>query len=269
MKMRGLAALLVASWAGCRGAPPPPVTDVYGEVHLHHYATGTHPAALFVAPAIPVAAVQGDSVLQQVTLPARMEGPCTLVLPSACAPPCGPSATFVDAGAVHLRGERGGTLDLTYHASQFSYQPVQALAPGTVLFAGGERVTVTGDGAEAPAFTGAIRVAEPLVLEGPAALPWPAGAPFEVAWTVGRGDRIQLVLLASTRDGLFSTLTCNVPDDAGRFTLPAGLIAALPAPPRDLRLEVSRDDFDYGNAGRGLGVIVHAGSSLSLSGHED
>lgn len=264
-----IALLLMAGLAGCGEPAAGEIARVFGEVHLHLYATGTHPAALFVAEPIAVAEVQGDSVLKQVMLPAREEGPCRLVLPSGCPPPCGPSATFVDAGAVHLRGDRGGAIDLTFHASLFSYQPVQQLVAGNVLFGAGEQVTVSGDGAQAPAFSGKLRNVEPLERLQPGALPWAKGAPWQVSWTPAHAGRVQIVLTVSTRDGTFSTLTCNVPDESGSFTLQGALVAALPAAPRDLSLDMSRDQLGYGDAGGGLGVIFHSGASLTVAGHED
>ncbi len=269
MKLAVALALVGLAVAGCGSATQAPVTLVYGEVHLHQYASGTHPAALFVAQPVPVAEVQGDSVLPLVDLPSQTDGPCTLVLPSGCPPPCSPGANFVDAGAVHLRGAEGGQLDLTYHASLFSYQPVQTLAPGSILFHGGEEVTVSGDGAAAPEFHGTIHGAQPLTIDAPASLPVAKGAPFAIAWEPGQAERIRLSLLASTRDGSFATLTCIVPDAPGGFTLPDGLLAGLPPPPRDLSLEVSRDELGFASASQGRGVILHSGFALTIAGHED
>jgi hypothetical protein len=263
----GRVALLLLA-AGCAETPAP-VDAVYGEVHVHLYDTGTHPSVLFVAQPIPLGEVEGDSVLRRVTLPARSEGPCTLVLPSACPPPCGPSGMLADGGAVHLRGDRGGTLDLTWHATLFSYQPTVIIPRGTVLFGAGETISVTGEGAQARPFSGSIVAVEPLVREAPAALPYPSGAPWRVSWQPAHAERIQIYLVASTGDGRFATITCNVPDEDGAFTIPSSLISSLPAPPRDLLLDVSRDQLAYASAGDNLGVILHSGSSLRIGGHEN
>jgi hypothetical protein len=58
-------------------------------------------------------------------------------------------------------------------------------------------------------------------------------------------------------------------DTDGAFTLSDGLLAGLPPPPRDLSLEISRDELSFASAGQGRGVILHSGYALTLTGHED
>ena len=51
------------------------------------------------------------------------------------------------------------------------------------------------------------------------------------------------MLVVSKTDGRWAMVACVSPDDAGQLTFPAELIAQLPSPPRDLQLEVSRNQI--------------------------
>src|SRR3954471_5530496 len=103
--------LLLAVLSGC--APPPEV--VYGEVHLHQFTGGSHPAAFFVAQPTPRSLVQGDSVLPS-SPPAAVRGECALTT-TTCAR-CVPPAP-VDAGTIHVRGgTQAPLIDLSFSTDQ-------------------------------------------------------------------------------------------------------------------------------------------------------
>jgi hypothetical protein len=223
--------------------------------------------ALFVDKAVPLAQVTGDSVLPAGNQQTMTSGACTLILPSGCPPPCGPGATFVDDGTVHLNGSTSWTL--SYHADLFSYVTDSDVPPGATVFQPGERVHVYSDGTSdpaGPAFSGDIRIVAPLVLTAPTALP--AASPFVVSWTPDVSDRVQISLSVTTASGTYSQLICEGSDKDGQLTLPDDLLAALPAPPRDYLLEVSRDNLTNGSAGDGRGVVIHSSNVARLTGSD-
>ncbi|HZS37711.1 MAG TPA: hypothetical protein VFF06_12830 [Polyangia bacterium] len=272
-RLGALAAVLAG--AACGGCSPSVadangVSALYGEVHVHQFPGGVHPAALFLRQAVAADGVTGDSVVPTAALPSRVEGPCTLTLPSTCAPPCGPVPAFADGGAVHVRGGHSdGDVTLAFDAATENYAATPPLARGAAIFSGGEMLSVSGDGAEAPAFSGSVRAPVPLALAAPAQ-PLAAANGVTVAWTPDQSDRIAISLVASTTDGRFAVLQCFVADAPGSFALPSSLLAALPAPPRDLQLEVSRDFLAHVPSVKSSdGVVVHAGWAVTVTGHED
>jgi hypothetical protein len=54
--------------------------------------------------------------------------------------------------------------------------------------------------------------------------------------------------------------------DTGAYAIPATVLAALPAPPRSLHLEASRDALLVVPTGGGAGVLVHAGYTVAMDG---
>jgi hypothetical protein len=65
------------------------------------------------------------------------------------------------------------------------------------------------------------------------------------------------------------TISCRADDAAGQFTFPRELLERLPAPPRDLQLEVFRNQIvRVPTAAAGTGVILHASFERKLDGHE-
>lgn len=270
-----VASLCILFSAACGSESPPELRAFYGEVHLHGFAAGAHLAALFVDSPVPRAAVHGDSILGSASLSVAhaadadlAEGTCTLTFPAACVPPCAPP-TLVDAGRLHVTGGAGvERVELAFQAAQRTYQPVEPLPPGTPLFRGGEPLRVDGDGAVAPAFHGTVDAPEPLELLAPSALRLGDDA-LELRWAPARSTRIAIALVASTRDGRWAMIACTAGDAAGHLSIPAPLLAGLPAPPRDLQLEVSRDVIVHAPTDLpGTGVIVHASHAVKRDGYE-
>jgi hypothetical protein len=65
------------------------------------------------------------------------------------------------------------------------------------------------------------------------------------------------------------SIRCRADDAAGEFRFPPRLMARLPDPPRDLQLEVSRNQIvRVMSAVEGVGVILHASFARKLDGHE-
>jgi hypothetical protein len=256
---------IACALSACSGATTlPPPTQLYGEVHVHQFPGGTHPAALFLAQAVATASVDGDTVVPSVTLPTVTMGACVLTLPSSCAPPCGPVPDYIDGGAVHLRGERGGAIDLMFAAETGGYD---AATQTERVFADGERITVRGDGAVAPPFSGEIVAPATLVAELPSPLAVKSG--LAISWVPDRSDYLSLALAASTSDGSWGVVACRAADGDGQITVPPSLLAQLPPPPRQLSLSLSRDRLGYADGPAGEGILLHAGFALSAMGHED
>jgi len=253
-------ALLLCSCGGDAG-----VQRLYGEVHIHGFAGGSHPSALFLAVGTPVSSVDGDSILPGQPPSDRAAG-CTLFdgACTGCAPPPPP----VDAGPVHIRGGAGiADVELGFVAAQRTYLPGAPVE--RAIFAGGESLAVDGDGAVAPAFRGAVIAPAPLVLTAPSA-PGLGDGDFEVAWPADVASRVDVQLVASTSDGRYAIVECVADDSAGRVALPGSLLRRLPPRPRDLQLEASRDQLTVAKSVQsGDGVVLHAGYAVQLHWHED
>jgi hypothetical protein len=262
-----LVAVAALGAAACGSGASPPVSRLYGEVHLHEFPGGTHPGALFVDEPVARATVRGDSVLPPTMAPSARAGACELVESgAACPAPCRPPA-FADAGRVRIDGTRV-PVELALDRESASYLPTVPLAAGTLLFDGGEELIVRGDGAGAPGFAGEVRAPMPLTLRGP--MPLTAADGVLVSWAPDRSTAITITLVASTTDGRFAIVTCGAADADGALRVPDELIARLPAPPRDLQLQVSRDQIAYAPATvAGEGVVLHAGYAVTESAHED
>jgi hypothetical protein len=265
--MRRLIAIVIAL-AGCGGGSPDPPApqQLYGEVHVHGFAGGSHPGALFLARATPASQVMGDEVVDDRSAPIASVGPCTLS-PADCAG-CAAPPDPIDGGPVHIRGGLGiADVELTFVAAQHAYLPTTPVQGP--IFDGGEPLAIAGDGAAAPGFAGSLVAPVTLALTQPGARPRLDGD-FTVAWVPDRATRIDVTLVASTTDGRAAILECIGDDPTGQAILPASLIAQLPAAPRDLQLVVSRDQIVFAPADTpGLGVVLHAGFEASVDWHED
>ncbi|HZS41467.1 MAG TPA: hypothetical protein VFF06_31775 [Polyangia bacterium] len=268
MNHRPLAPSLViaALAAGCGSGAPAQQQNasLFGEVHVHGFPGGAHPGALFIARGVPASQADGDSLFP--TVPARSDGACKLTLSTD--PRDAPWPPLVGAGNVRISG--GGQvpeLELVFDASTSTYRPSPPLPAGRGIFDGGELLTITAPGGDAPGFSGTI--AAPMPIAVTSGLEPPDGADVIVTWVPDHAERIDAALLASTSDGRWAMVECTAPDEGGSLTMPASLLAAMPAPPRDLELDVSRDRLGVARAQSGAGVLVHAGYEVALKAHQD
>jgi hypothetical protein len=235
-----------------------------GEVHVHGFAGGVHPMALFVATPVAADRVDGDSI---VSYGSAREGRC--VFTSSLDPPHTPPDA-VDAGALRILGGRGiDRVELAFNPDN-GYLPVGEL-PRRELFAGGEPLTFEADGGKAPAFRGTLVAPRPLEVVAPTAATLRLGADgLTVRWQPDRAERIGVALIASRRDGRWGVVRCWADDDAGAFSFPRDLIAKLPPRPRDLQLEITRNQIvRAASAVAGTGVLLHASFARKLDAHED
>jgi hypothetical protein len=268
----GALALFAVGSAACAGAAAPPApSSLYGEVHVHQFRGGVHPGALFVAPPVAASATRGDSLFPPATT--LQSGRCTLTRSPAQgdAPLPGPiAAGLADAGLVRIVGGAGiAEVDLALRLPEGSYLPASPLPPGRPIFDGGETLRISGaGGASAAPFAGSLQAPRPLTLTAPAALALADGADLPIAWVADHASAVSATLVVSTSDGRWAIVACDSSDEAGQLALPAALLAALPPPPRDLQLEVSRDQIGVALGPVDTGVLIHAAYEVSLNAHQ-
>jgi hypothetical protein len=251
---------------GLLGCGSPAVGRLFGEVHVHQFPGGVHPAALFLREAVDARLVSYDSVLPSAENVARSDGACRLIVPGLCAPPCGVDPAVVNDGNVRIDGGRGvPSVTMTWQGSTL-YVPSPPLPPGASIFEGGETLEISADGARA--FSVAIRAPLPVVLTAPATLSAPPDG-LTVSWIPDRATRMQLSLVASAGNS-YALVRCEAADELGRFAIPASMMSALPPPPRDLELEASRDELVRApSRADGQGVQLHAAYAVQLEAHEN
>ena len=260
-----IASLAAIVSAGCSSTDPAasPPRAFYGEVHVHGFAGGSHPGALFIAAAVPADQVDGDDILPGPPADATVDG-CRLTTQSCADCPAPPPP--IDGGAVRITGGLG-IADVELRFVGGAYRPTLPL--GGALFEGGETLTIDGAGATAAPFHGTLTAPMPLALTLPGSARL-GGGDFLVAWVPDRSTRIDVTLVVSTSDGRFATIECTGDDRSGALAVPAALVARLPAAPRDVQLMVSRDVIVTVPSDRsGLGVVTHAGFETAQSWHED
>ena len=265
MRNRGIAFTSLATIVllGCSSKPPAggPPHALYGEVHVHGFAGGSHPGALFLAAAIAADQVDGDDILPGPAADATV-GACRLTTQSCADCPAPPP---IDGGAVHIQGGLG-IADVELRFVGGTYRPTVPL--GGPIFAGGETLTIDGAGAAAPAFHGTLQAPMPLVLTM-APSPRLGDGDFTVGWVPDRSTRVDVTLVVSTTNGRFATIECIGDDVSGQVAVPAALVAKLPAAPRDVQLLVSRDIIVAQPSDESLlGVVTHAGFETALTWHE-
>ncbi len=267
-----------------------PVVAAVGEVHLHQFPLGSHAWAAFVETPVPLSEIAADELSVIQTKPTRVESGCELYLPPRCSPACAPNtwceadgvcaplplATYVDAGDVHVTGSATlPALRLYYDSASGSYGSDPP--PGaTQLFAGGERLTLHG-GHAGWSFDAALPAPKPVVVTAPdltVDLHLPLDDVFEVAWQSESASSMVVTVTVSGASGTsgangdYGWVRCAT-SDTGRLSIPRSMMAALPRPPRDLRLEVERQEQKtFPTATAGLGVIVHAAQSTWKNGAE-
>jgi hypothetical protein len=299
-----LPALLVLALAGCGAAPGAeaavdagpsvalprdPVTSLIGELHLHEFPLGGHAWAAFIDTPVPVAGVSSDQLVVLDTAPTATAGSCILFGSPVCHTDCGPSAfcyapdtcrpftplKYLDGGAIDITGSRlHPRIHLWYTDADTGY--ASDPPPGAdLLFAGGELLRVDG-GAGATRLAGVIPAPEPVVVRAPdltAPLHIPTSTPLDVRWDASGAAEVVILISVSRQGGAagegdYATIRCVGPD-GGEATVPASLLAALPPPPRSVRLEVERDNQLFlKTVTPGVGVLVHAAFSAWENGAE-
>jgi hypothetical protein len=240
---------LLLALAGCSNGSE----RLVGEVHVHQFRGGAHPAATFLATAVEADSVERDSVVPDTSKVAASEGTCRVIVPSPCVPPCGTPLQVVDAGLVRIAGGLA-RLSLAFVDGIYRVEPTTSSVP--MVFAGGEVVSVDGEG-----FSGELRAPAPLVIS-------PSGGFDAVTWEPSAATRVDVMLAVSRTDGAWAIVRCRMRDEDGAWQLSPSLAAWLPPPPRDLTLEVERSAILRVPGPRG-GVILHASWADKREGHED
>jgi hypothetical protein len=279
--VRWAALALGLAAASCAGAPPDvplpaAVERLVGEVHLHQFPAGSHAWAGFPEAPVAVGDVHGDQLFEIDDPIAAAEGACVLFVQPSCAAGCAGASYCAAADRCaplpHVVDVDGGEVDATGSSLQPAIRMWFAGADSTYasepppgpanLFAGGEELVVT-DGTLGFAFRARVEAPAPMVVTSPD-LTQPdvalSGA-LALRWTPGGADQVVVVLSDSAHDGEAAWVRC-VTADLGELDVPASLIGALPPAPRDLRIEVERDQERLVPVARdgasGLGVLLHA-----------
>jgi hypothetical protein len=157
-------------------------------------------------------------------------------------------------------------MDLQLAFDRVAQVYLPSAVPPSDLVAGAALEVEGGGGSRLGRFTLTVPVPSPI--EVTASLDNVASG-LEVAWLPGHATQIDLLLSATGADGTFASVSCVAPDGAGRFRFPAPLLAGLPPPPRDLTLEVGRDELRRAPADSpAVGVLIHVGYAVTLHAHD-
>jgi hypothetical protein len=266
-----IAPIACAAACASHSSDPAPAMPswLYGEVHVHEFSGGVHPGALFVAHPIAADKTSGDELFPSATT--LQSKSCSLLLSASttAVEPTPPAPVMADAGLVRIKGGAGiSEVDLLAHPPDRSYLPASLLPPGEPIFTGGEMLQFSGSGASAPAFAGALAAPRPLTLERPETPTLSDGEALVITWLPDHAARVSATLVASTTDGRWALVECDAADEDGELALPAELLAQVPAAPRDLQLEVSRDQLGVALGPPDSGVLIHAGYSVTLRAHQ-
>ena len=287
--LSGLPLLLAACGASPSAGPPhpghdrPAIRELLGEIHLHQFPLGSHGWAGVLARPVVLDELHTDQLVELSFAPTSRRGDCALYLPPSCTPPCAAHAycaakdscrafapvTYVDGGDFHVTGSRVAPrirLFWSDRGQTYDSEPPPGSAP---LFAGGERLELTG-GRGDYALAGSLGTPLPVEMESPdlrQPLRLPVGD-WTIRWRGAGAHQVVVLVNASTRQGRSGYIKC-VTADVGRVTVPGEMLAALPATPRDIRLEVERHEERILPLPRqGQGFIVHAAFSAWQNGSE-
>jgi len=263
-------------------APPVPVSMLIGEIHLHQFPLGSHAWAGFLDAPLPLARAHPDQLVEYEVPPTATEGPCTLHLEPTCTPRCGPrtfcSATdtctaftplrYVDAGEVRVLGSTAvPSLRMFYNGAESTYDTEPQAGP-IQIFKGGDRLALAG-GKGDYAFSGTIPAPPPVEVTQPdfgKDLHLPLDADLPVAWTSEHSLAVVVLVTVSAHDGPLGYVRCNTAD-TGSITVPRSMMAKLPRPPRDIRLEVERYEERVMSVARpGVGIFVNVAQSTWKNG---
>lgn len=261
------------------------VTHLIGEIHLHQFPLGSHGWAGFLADPVPRTSAVGDQLVAYEPAPTSIEGPCTLYVQPTCDPGCtgdtlclGPNTCtpysavrYVDIGDVHIVGSRVVNEIRMFFAGASGPYECDPPAGRGHLFEGGESLHVAGGEGDL-AFDGTLTAPKPVVVTTPDLthdLHFGTDA-LSLAWETEHSLQMVITLTASSSngDGAAATIRCST-SDTGALTVPASMMSRLPRSPRDLRLEIERNDERIlPTARRGVGVIVHAAQSTWKNGKD-
>jgi hypothetical protein len=258
------------------------VTQLIGEIHLHQFPLGSHGWAAFLPTPVPRETVKSDQLIDLQPPPSAVEGTCSLYVQPRCEPSCGPGklclandtctsyepVRYIDAGEVRVEGSRTVSQIRMWFAGPNAPYDTDPPAGRGHLFEGGDSLhvfDVTGD----LAFDGTMTGPEAVVVTEPdlsTDLHFHDMA-LALEWNTQHSLQIIVLVTASSRvDGSGATIRCATAD-GGSLTVPGSMMSALPKPPRDIRLEIERNDERIFPTKRpGVGVVVHAAQSTWKNG---
>lgn len=237
--------------AGARGAPQ----QIAGHVGLHQFADGSHAWATFADP-VAVDGYHGDDPFGIEPPPTLQSGACSLH-PMA---PLQPAPLHLrDAGEIRASGAT--PLRMWFTAGGYATDP----APGRArLFFGGEHLAIVGGSGDLAFDTTVTAPTRPQVT-APVELHVPSSGALTVAWDSESSPTMVVVLTASSPSG-DAFIRCAT-SDVGTLTIAHELLSALPAPPRELRLDVERFEERLApTRGGTVGVLVRLAHTTWIRG---
>jgi hypothetical protein len=228
------------------------VSKIVGYVGLHQFAEGSHAWATFHRDGVDARSYAGDDPFGREPAATRKSGPCALHPMTAL--DATPLHLF-DAGAITARG---GATDVRMWFAEQGY--VTEPQPGRArLFFGGERLSVTGRD-----FSTTVSAPTLPTITEPSALKIPATGPLRVRWKSDAAPTMVIVLSASSPSG-DAFIRCAT-NDGGALDIHEDLLALLPAPPREMRLDVERFDERLAVTNDGLGIVVRVAHTAWIRG---
>lgn len=201
--------------AGSNGPPPP--NNGYVAITSTSAMSGTMPIVFGTASA--------SFYVNQAT------GTCTEQVFGACTtftcPATVPTPIYASAGTISVTG-LSQAITLTPQADK-TYMPFSQMQP---LFTGGEMITVSGTGAEAPAFSIGVTAPSRASITSPAPPPTNGSLTinraqdFSVMWTGGGAGKLYVYFAGPSGSG--ASVSCGYDASAGSATVPAAALSVLP-----------------------------------------
>jgi hypothetical protein len=267
-------------------APAGNVTALAGALLLHQFPAGGHSSLIVVDHPVGVADFEGREPFSLPYPTVVRQGPCRLYQNARCTPACadGQLCTApqvctpispllnIDIGEVRVTGGQLSPLIRFWFVAPSSPYDSDPEPGPTNLFAGGERLTVTG-GRGAYTLNAHFPAPIPVAVLAPSPqgpLHLPVHDAFTLRWRPEGGSLMAIWVDASRTDQSWGAIRCLVPD-SGEFTVPASLMAALPPPPRDVHYELERDEEvlqPLPQLGPGVGMLAHAAFTAWQNGND-
>jgi hypothetical protein len=275
--------LVIGAMLGCASPAPRDesvrervaIRALAGQIFVHQFPAGSHAWAAFTADPVSLAGYRSDQLITLEPRASLAEGACslhrwprcTVACPSdsycsedeKCAPL--PHPQWIDHGPITIDGgSRAPRIRLWFDGAIYASDP----APGSVqLFVPGDTLSFAGNGFATTLPAPALPAMQ---LEG--ALHFPTDRAYSIRWQSEASPAIVVNIIASARDGRAAFIRCATAD-VGALDVPATLMASLPPPPREIRLEVERyDERIIPTSTPGIGVLVRIAQTTWQRGED-
>ncbi len=179
--------------------------------------------------------------------PLEIVGPCE----RRFAPSNGSGLKYVDGGAITITGGAVSPIHLTPATSMIGTTYSDGLTGNETLFTTGAMIHfASAGGSSIPAFSGQVAAPAPITITQPADFDSMSTLPATFSWTSTGATRVNVAIGAySQAAGGTGQIGCEVADSAGTITVPASLMAKLPASPSYIYAVVTRSNVQSVNVG--------------------